>query len=132
MTRKVGPHTSGGVHISESHFNASKDITIVGGNHYSNKRPSRPEIDQLFKQVTREIDSTDVDNRPAARQHLEDLKQEVEKGEGARDPAIATLLEGLAKLAPQAISSLTSAFAEPFLSGVKGPVTQFVLSKILG
>jgi hypothetical protein len=45
---------------------------------------------------------------------------------------MTTLVHGIVDLVPGALKSLAAAFATPLLSGVSGPVTQFLLSKLLG
>ena len=42
------------------------------------------------------------------------------------------LIDGIIGLAPGALKSLAAAFGTPLLSGVAGPVTQFLLNKLTG
>lgn len=58
------------------------------------------------------------------------LKQELAKGKDAGDSRVAGILDGLANLVPGAVAAIVGAFSTPLLSGIAGPVTQFVLDQL--
>ena len=53
------------------------------------------------------------------------------KGEEANDSTIAKLVESIVDLVPGAVSAVVSIFASPILAGMVGPVTKFVLDKLV-
>lgn len=66
----------------------------------------------------------------AALEQVAALKQELAKGKEAGDTRVAGVLDGLANLVPGAVAAVVSAFGTPLLSGLAGPVTQFVLDRL--
>ena len=52
------------------------------------------------------------------------------KGDKANDGLMATLVNGLAELAPGAVGALVSAFSQPVLAEVTGPVTRMILQAL--
>ena len=120
---------SGGVRIIGGNVQAQniagRDINVVS-------QIARGELDQLFQPVLEAIRSGPDDKQPEAMAKVEALKQEVAKGKDADHGVMKKLAEGIVGLVPDALKSLATAFAKPVLSGVAGPVTQFLLSKMLG
>ncbi len=49
----------------------------------------------------------------------------------ADDGKLGKIIDGLVSLVPGADSAVVSMFATPILSGIAGPVTQFVLYKLM-
>ena len=66
----------------------------------------------------------------AAEQKANELKAEIGKGQQADDSRLGKIIDGLIGLVPGAASAVLSLFATPILSGIAGPVTQFVLGKL--
>jgi hypothetical protein len=66
----------------------------------------------------------------AALEQVAALKQELAKGKEAGDSRVAGILDGLANLVPGAVAAVAGAFGTPLLSGMAGPVTQFVLEQL--
>jgi len=129
MDDKQGNGQSGGVRITGGNVQArniaGRDINVVS-------QIAPVELDQLFHPVIEAIRSGPGDKQPEAMAKVEALKQEVAKGKDADHGVMKKLAEGIVGLVPDALKSLATAFAKPVLSGVAGPVTQFLLSKMLG
>ena len=68
----------------------------------------------------------------AANAKVAELKAEVEKGKQDDDGHLASIVEGLVGLVPNAVSAVVQAFASPILAGVAGPATNYVLRKLRG
>jgi hypothetical protein len=68
----------------------------------------------------------------AAVEQVKELKAEVAKGKQADDSKMGKILDGLVAKVPSAVSAVVSIFATPLLSGIVGPVTQYVLDKLNG
>ena len=119
----------GGVNISggtvHSQNIAGRDIVV-------DTQISTSQLSQIFQPVTEAIRIAPSDKQPEAIEKLESLKQEVAKGNSADQTVITKLVDGIVDLVPSALKSLASAFATPLLTGVAGPVTQFLLKKLLG
>ena len=93
---------------------------------------SGAEIDRLFRPLMDAVAQARAEQRVEAREMVEALKREVEKGEQAEDSVMAKLIDGLAELVPGAVGAVVSMFATPILGGVAGNVTRFVLDRIQG
>ena len=120
---------SGGVNISGSVGSVGGDI--VGRDKITGAL-SKAEIDDALRPLAEAIGSAPAERRAEAEEKLASLKQETVKGKAANDGVVAKLVDGLVGLVPGAASTVVSAFATPILSGVAGPVTQFVLDKLRG
>ncbi len=68
----------------------------------------------------------------AAAEKVKQLKTEVAKGKEADDTRLGKIVDGLVDLVPGAVGTVIGMFATPLLSGIAGPVTQYVLDKIKG
>ena len=66
----------------------------------------------------------------AVEQKANELKTEIGKGGQADDSKLGKIIDGLIGLVPGAASAVVSLFATPILSGIAGPVTQYVLDRI--
>jgi hypothetical protein len=88
------------------------------------------ELERLFSPLVAIVAAADPGIREEAHQKLMDLKSEVAKADKAGDGHVATLIDGLVRLVPAAIGTVTSIFATPLLAGVAGNVTKFVLKGI--
>lgn len=93
---------------------------------------STQDLSQLFIPLMDAIRQAPPEKQPEAMQTADELQKELAKGDEADDSRIAGLLDGLVGLVPGAISAVGSIFAQPVLAGLVGPVTKFVLSKLLG
>jgi hypothetical protein len=127
-----GAKTSGGVSITGSVGTVRGDI--VGRDKIINTvdQTSQGDLDNAFRPLIEAIKAAPPDKRTEADAKLTALQEEAAKGEEADDGAIAKLIDGLVGLVPGAVTAVTSAFATPVLGGIAGPVTKFVLDKLLG
>ena len=119
----------GGVHISGGRVHAQN---IAGRDIHIGTQISGNELSQVFQPVVEAIRSAPATKQPEALQKLETLKQEAVKGKDADHGVMKKLIDGIVSLAPDALKALAGAFGTPLLSGVAGPVTQFLLSKLVG
>jgi len=76
------------------------------------------------------VEKLPADRRSQVSGKLDELKTEIAKGKDAKDGVLAKIVDGLVKLAPEAVGAVVSAFATPLLAALAGPVTKFVLEKI--
>ena len=126
-TNETSTEISGGIHFHgrvdapDSQF-AGRDIINIGGD----------EINQLFLPLMEFVHSAPPEKQAEAEQKVEELKEEIAKGEQADDSRLAKIIDELASMLPGAISAIVSMFASPILSGMVGPVTQFVLQRLQG
>jgi hypothetical protein len=120
---------TGGVTITGSNISTGGG-DIVGRNkiqHFSSHQ-----MDDVFGPVRKAVEAAATQDKRAAEEKLQALKDEVSKGKHADDSVVAKLLEGLVGLVPGAVSSVVGAFTSPVLSGIAGPVTKYVLDKLQG
>ena len=120
---------SGGVHVSGGTVNAEN---IAGRDIHIGTQISNSQLNQVFQPVADAICSASADKQPGALQKLESLKQEASKGPQADHHVMTKLIEGIVGLVPGALKALAGAFGTPLLSGIAGPVTQFLLNKLTG
>lgn len=122
-SQRVGVRISGStVHAQNI---AGRDIHVVA-------EISSSELSQVFQPVMEAIRSASVEKQPEAVEKLEALKQEVIKGKHANHDLMRKLADEIVSLVPEALKSMAKAFGKPLLAGVSGPVTQFLLNKMLG
>ncbi len=119
---------NGGVRISgesrvQAHNIAGRDILNTA--HIST-------VSHVFQPVTDAIQHSLGTNRSDALQQLEQLKQEVVKGDRADHHLMTKLIDGIVGLAPDALKALAKAFASPILAHVSGPATQHLFNKVIG
>ncbi|MBI1295315.1 caspase family protein [bacterium] len=91
---------------------------------------SADDLDRLFLPLHTLIQSAPASQRHEAGQKVEALKTELAQGNKADDEKVATLVEDIAQLAPDAIQSLVGLFAPEALGRLAGGVTRFVLKKL--
>lgn len=118
-----------GVNISGGHVQAQN---IAGRDIHVGTQISNSQINSLFQPVEDAIRSAPAEKQPEALEKLEGLKQEAARGKDADHGRMNKLIDGIVDLVPGALKSLASVFATPVLSGVAGPVSQFLLGKLLG
>lgn len=92
---------------------------------------SGEDVAALFAPVQAVIQSVPGEDQAAAQQTLYDLEGEVAKGDQAHDSRMAELIDDLVGLVPGAVSAVVSVFASPILSDIAGPVTNFVLQRLV-
>ncbi len=156
-----GAYVGGGVHTGGGHF-VGRDMTVqgdmVGGDKVGGDKNtvgdvsgtgvaigsgasasvqmgmSAAEVAQALAPVLAAVQQSAADaaTQAAAMQEIEKLKAELAKGKNADDRRIAGILDDLAKLVPGAVAAVVSAFGTPLLAGIAGPVTQFVLDRLIG
>jgi hypothetical protein len=115
---------SGGVDVSGR-------IGSVGGDVVGrDKTVNISKVDEALGALTKKIEAADAHVSPEASATLEALKKEAAKGSKSKDSVMATLLEKLMKLVPEAAGSIVSAFATPLLGKIVGPLTGLVLKKL--
>ena len=88
------------------------------------------DLDRLFLPLRMAIQSVPASQRHEAAQKVEALQAELAQGDKADDEQVATLLDEVAQLAPDAIQSLVGLFAPEALGRLAGGVTRFVLKKL--
>jgi hypothetical protein len=117
----------------------------VRGNVYADKVAARDIIDHsvthglqeidfktLFGTLNKEIALAPAAVKSEAAQKMQDLEKELQKGDEADDGITARLIQGLVGLVPAAVSAVVTAFANPILAGLVGPVTKIVLDGLQG
>lgn len=114
-----------GVNISGGNVNVGGDI--VGRDKITGTQISSNHLDAIFRPLEKA-----VEQQPEATQKVEALKNEAAKGKKADDGVMAKLVKGIAGLVPGAVSAVVSAFANPILGAIAGPVTKYVLDEIQG
>lgn len=120
---------SGGVQISGGSVYAQN---IAGHDIHIGTQISQNELNQVFQPVTEAIRNAPAEKRDEALQKLESLKQEAAKATHADHGLMTKLADGIVGLVPDALKSLAKAFGAPVLTGVAGPVTQYLLNKLIG
>jgi hypothetical protein len=118
----------GGVMISGKVGNVGGDI--VGGDKITYPPPA--DLTAALASLRALIAAAPAELQPEAAEKLEALTQEAAKGPEANDGAMARAVDGLVDLIPTAAAAVASAFAQPVLAGIAGPVTSFVLEKLRG
>jgi hypothetical protein len=91
-----------------------------------------PEFERLFATLLQAAAKAEPAKLGPAMQTVNELKDEVKKGEKADDSRVGKLIDQLVGLVPGAVSAVVSAFGSPLLAGLAGPVTKFVLDKVQG
>ena len=121
----------GGDKITVGDITGSSGIAI--GRHASATAQAAPSRDELAKALAPVLDAIQRDGaaatQAAAMQQIEALTEELAKGKEADDSRIARILDELARMVPGAVAAVASAFANPLLSGLAGPVTEFLLGQ---
>ena len=118
---------TGGISVSGGHVEVSGDM--VGGD--KTVTITAGQINEAIKPIADAINDAPPEKRDKAAKTLEALKQEAQKGKGADDKVLAGLVDGLVGLVPTAVSAVVSAFASPILGGIAGPITKWVIEKIV-
>lgn len=122
----AGPSRGGGLH-NYGVISAGGDVT--GGN--KTVVVSVPlGVDEALRPVADVVAC--ANKRAEAEPKLLELKIEAAKGKGADDQTIATLVDSLIELVPEAADAVTAAFTTPVLGHVIGGATRFVLGKLRG
>ena len=91
---------------------------------------SGPELEQLFAPLMQTVLTAPPEVRDHAVEKVVALEREAAKADKADDSRMARLIDGLIELVPGAVCAVTSAFANPILAGLTGPVTKFILDKL--
>ncbi|MGQ0603048.1 MAG: caspase family protein [Anaerolineales bacterium] len=91
-----------------------------------------PEFERLFATLLQAAAKAEPAKLGPAMQTVQELKEEVKKGDKADDGRVGKLIDQLVGLVPGAVSAVVGAFGTPILGGLAGPVTKFVLDKIQG
>ena len=123
-TKSVG-WQSGGINISGGNVSVGGDI--VGRDKIAYQMIPRAQLDDAFRPAEQALAQ-----HPEAQKKLEDLKTEAGRGKNADDGVMAKLVRGIVGLVPGTVSEVVSAFGTPFLAGIVGPVTKYVLDEIQG
>jgi len=118
----------GGDKISVGDISGSSGVAIGRGAQVSVSHGlNGDEIGRIFEPLFRALRDTPPAAQAEAIQKAESLVDEARKGDKANDGLMATLVNGLAELAPGAVGALVSAFSQPVLAEVTGPVTRMIL-----
>jgi hypothetical protein len=89
-------------------------------------------VSDVLHPISDLVESAPPTTRSTAALKLNELKEELTKGSAADDSKMAGLADGLVGLIPSGVSAVVKAFGAPLISGIAGPVTQYVLKKIQG
>jgi hypothetical protein len=119
---------SGGVNIQGGTVNTGGG-DIFGGDKittYGLNRALENELNPLAAAIT----AACPDKRAQALAKLDELRNELAKGEGRDDGLVARLIDAIAGLAPAAVSVVAGVFSSPLLSAIAGPITKSVLEKL--
>lgn len=125
---KRGDRQGGGVNINRSTVHAAN----IAGRDVQVRSQITSQINEAFQPVFEAIRSAPAKSQPEAVARMEALQQEAAKGAHADHSVMTKLADGLIGLVPGAVKALATTFAQPVLSGVAGPLTQFLLNKMLG
>jgi hypothetical protein len=125
------------INMGETHFGDRINVGNITGSHgiaigqgtqvEIHSGLSLEEIKILLAPVQIAIQQAPEEKQVQAQQQLNELEQEVAKGQQAQDSRIANLLNGIANLVPGSVSALVTSFTSPLLGSLAGPVTQFVI-----
>jgi len=126
QVQEGGIHFYGETKIDRSQF-AAHDMVIT-----QQTGISAEEFNQLFVPLLETIRQAPPEVQEPATQQVEELKEELGKGEKADDNRVAKLVDNLVGLVPGAVSAVATLFGTPLLKNLVGPVTQFVLGKLVG
>ncbi|MFN2278053.1 MAG: hypothetical protein ACK2UR_10620, partial [Candidatus Promineifilaceae bacterium] len=124
-----------GDYISVGAISGSEGVAIGGGASAVVTRTSANmaagNITQLFTPLLRAVfGGAPLDQINPAIENVQALQVEVEKGPGASDPQIATLLQIIVETVPAAGKAMLELFGHPEVSLAAGDVTRFVLGRI--
>ena len=89
------------------------------------------ELQQLFDPLITFIQKSSAPDQAEALSQVEDLQQEVAKGEEADDSKVGGLIDDVISLVPDAVSYIAKIFGTPYLDSIAGPITKFVLNKFM-
>ena len=92
---------------------------------------SERQLNQTFISLLQALQDAPQESQAEAVEQAQQLQAELSKGEEANDSTIAKLVESIVDLVPGAVSAVVSIFASPILAGMVGPVTKFVLDKLV-
>jgi len=124
-----------GDYISVGAISGSEGVAIGGGTSAVVTRTSANmaagNITQLFTPLLRAVfGGAPLDQINPAIENVQALQVEVEKGPGASDPQIATLLQIIIEMVPEAAKAVLELFDHPEVRMAAGDVTRFVLGRI--
>lgn len=129
---KVGGDKVGGDKISTGNISGSAVAIGRGASASYQQGLSGEEIKQLFAPLAAAVQQAPPQNQQEAQEKVQQLQEEVAKGDQRDDSRMAKLINGITKLAPSAVGAVLSVFASPALGAIAGPVTQFALEQIRG
>lgn len=75
------------------------------------------------------VESASIEHKGAAAEKVTAIQEEAKKGDEADDSVLATLVEELVALVPNAVTAVVSAFGTPLLGGIAGPITKHILKR---
>jgi hypothetical protein len=125
-------HDTGGT----SGVTISRSTIVTGGGDIVGRdkvgHGSPEQLEHILQPLVEAINAVDPVQRARATEKLQALKSEMSKGKNANDSTMAKLIDGIVALIPTAVGAFVSIFATPFLAGLAGPATRYVLDKIQG
>jgi hypothetical protein len=125
---------SGGVSISGVVGSVGGDIVGLDKvtTTVSHKLSTVTVVNSALQPIADLVEEVPAEAKSKAGPKLTALDQEVSKGDDADDSSIAGFLQDIVEAIPKAAGVVASAFATPILSGIAGPVTNFVLDRFRG
>lgn len=139
-------HTAGGSFVGRDQFiqgdQISGDQISVGDISNSNVAIGRgakatmttslnnSAIETYMIQLNQDAQKAPPKMRQQVLDNIEKLEREIKKGESANDTDLATIINDLIELAPQAAGTISQLFSDPNISFITGDVTRFVLNRI--
>lgn len=136
----IGGDNNGNINLGT--INSSGAVVVLGnvitgggafiGRDQINHGVAAADLQTLLAPLLAAAAHASAEKQKAVQEHVDALQQEIAQGPKPDDGRLAKILDGLADLIPNAVSSLVSAFASPLLKGVAGPATRYVLDKLQG
>lgn len=88
------------------------------------------QLDELFQPLKEQVQAASLDKQSEVEETVQDLHDELSKGQNANAERINTIIDGLVEMVPGALSAVVSMFANPILGALVGPATKLVLDHI--
>ena len=88
------------------------------------------QLDTLFQPLREQAQAASQDKQKQAEGQVQELHDELSKGQSASPNRLNKIVDGLVELVPGALSAVGSLFASPLLGALVGPATKLVLDHI--
>lgn len=132
MGDKVAGNKVGGDSYSVGNISGSQGVAI-GRNAQSNVNVQNGGADDILaalQPILLAAQNAPDDKRAEAVENANALKTEISKGNAADDGIVAEIVGKLGDLLPNAVTAIGTAFGQPVLAALAGPVTKHFLKKL--